>query len=29
MKYENDGFDPTPYDRILGGIHVPARENES
>ena len=37
MKYEEDGFDPTPYDRILSGIHIPARaadteaeqENES
>lgn len=25
MKYEEDGFDPTPYDRILSGIHTPAR----
>lgn len=24
MKYEDDGFDPTPYDRILAGIHTPA-----
>ncbi len=24
MKYEDDGFDPTPYDRILAGIHSPA-----
>ncbi|MDD2217378.1 MAG: DUF3794 domain-containing protein [Eubacteriales bacterium] len=24
MKYEDDGFDPTPYDRILAGIHIPA-----
>ena len=28
MKYEDDGFDPTPYDRILSGIHTPARESE-
>ncbi len=25
MKYEDDGFDPTPYDRILSGIHTPAK----
>ncbi|MBQ9973174.1 MAG: hypothetical protein IJP24_06565, partial [Firmicutes bacterium] len=29
MRYEEDGFDPTPYDRILGGIHTPAREEET
>ncbi|MCI8630884.1 MAG: DUF3794 domain-containing protein [Firmicutes bacterium] len=22
MRYEDDGFDPTPYDRILSGIHT-------
>ena len=25
MRYEDDGFDPTPYDRILSGIHTPKR----
>ena len=23
MEYENDGFDPTPYDRILSGVKEP------